>query len=127
MPETTFYYRLRSVHGPVSRPLHVDLDRKEADEKPGGASGDAPANLRATVMRGRDIGLRWTDRTSDEDGYLVEIRRDGKEFFSVIAVFGPDVDSAEIVTLPDERRADFRVRAFQYGEFSNVARCTTGN
>ncbi|MEV0319915.1 fibronectin type III domain-containing protein [Streptomyces sp. NPDC050658] len=127
MPGTTFYYRLRPVHGPASRPVHVDLDRREADKESGSVSSSAPANLRANLMRGNGIGFRWTDRASDEDGYLIEVRRDGKKHFSVVAVFGPGVESAKVITLPDERRAEFRARAFRYGSSSNVVHRTTGN
>jgi hypothetical protein len=151
MPETPFYYRVRPVYGPASPPVDVTLPKGDFDENaradddwaaprtvPGapatqspirgagaGRSG-APTELHATVMHANGIRFTWTDHASDEEGYLLEVRPAGSQDFGVAAVLDPDVNSFGLVTLPNEKRASFRIRAFYYGKPSNVAHRTTG-
>jgi hypothetical protein len=100
LPHTTFSYRLRSYRGPTVRPAREDL-----------ADG-----LRFT----------WTDNSSDEDGFLLEIRRRNSDRYDPVAVLAPDTEATEFVPLPDEQHAAYRIRAFSLGEQSNVVRLTTG-
>lgn len=100
MPHTTFHYRLRTYRGPVSRPVRAEL----------------PDGIRFT----------WRDTSSDEDGFLLEMsRRDGTGY-EPVAVVDPDVTATTLVTLPGEKNATFRIRAFVLGEQSNAVRLTTG-
>jgi hypothetical protein len=150
MPETSFYYRVRAYAGPASRPVDVTVPGvRRADETakddgrwasphrvPAGRSGRhtvrdgstaaAPTNLRGTVMTPNGIRFTWTDNAGDEDGYLLESRPKGRPDFQVVAVIDPDVDSFGLVTLPNERVASYRVRAFAYGRSSNLASQKTG-
>jgi hypothetical protein len=41
-------------------------------------------------------------------------------------VLDPDINSTGLVTLPEEKHASYRIRAFAYGERSNVVHLTTG-
>ncbi|MGI5372940.1 fibronectin type III domain-containing protein [Streptomyces sp. CA-251387] len=100
MPHTTFFYRLRAYRGPVSRPDRAEL----------------PDGIRFT----------WTDHSSGEDGFLLEMRKENSTGYEPVAVVDPDVTATTLVTLPGEKRATFRVRAFVLGEQSNVVRLTTG-
>jgi hypothetical protein len=100
MPHTTFFYRLRTYRGPVSRPVRTEL----------------PDGIRLT----------WSDHSSDEDGFLLEMRKENSTGYEPVAVVDPDVTVTTLVTLPGERGASFRVRAFVLGERSNVVRLTTG-
>ncbi|MFE7272044.1 fibronectin type III domain-containing protein [Streptomyces sp. NPDC057623] len=100
LPHTTFFYRLRSYRGPTVRPVRTDL-----------ADG-----LRFT----------WTDNSSDEDGFLLEIRRTNGRHYDPVAVLAPDTETTGYVPLPDEQHAGYRIRAFTLGEQSNVVRLTTG-
>lgn len=100
LPHTTFSYRLRSYRGPTVRPLRTDL-----------ADG-----LRFT----------WTDSSSDEDGFLLEIRKKNSDRYDPVAVLAPNTEATEFVPLPDEQHATYRVRPFVLGEQSNVVRLTTG-
>lgn len=100
MPHTTFFYRLRTYRGPVSQPARTDL----------------PDGIRFT----------WTDTSSDEDGFLLEIRKGNSTGYEPVAVLDPDVTATTLVTLPDEKGASYRIRAFVLGEQSNVVRLTTG-
>ncbi|MGW7357951.1 hypothetical protein ACWGI0_15305 [Streptomyces sp. NPDC054802] len=45
----------------------------------------------------------------------------------MVAVLDPDVNSLGLVTLPHQKRASYRVRAFFYGPPSGVAHQHTGS
>jgi hypothetical protein len=127
MPATTFYYRVRPIEGPTSEVAEAvpATDRVEGedwlvprtvpDDRAKPTRGGTPANLRAESVGAGQYRLTWTDNASDEAGFLVE-RRTGTAF-EVAFVVDPDVN---YLGLTDERADTFRVRAFHYGEMSNV-------
>ncbi|WP_326727098.1 fibronectin type III domain-containing protein [Streptomyces phaeochromogenes] len=149
IPNTTFFYRLRVFRGPVSKPVSVTLPKGEltaADENSGhewlparkdpkrtvpgrplrsGGAG-APTGLKAAVKHANGILFTWTDRASDEAGFLLESRTRTGSAYEPVVVLDPDVNSTGLITLPTEKEASYRVRAFTYGERSNVVRLTTG-
>ena len=145
MPKTPFYYRLRSIHGPASAPLDVTLPPGEFDEKadhswappqtlpstsrkhPVRSGAAQPTDVRATVMHANGIRFTWTDNASDEAGYLIEVRASGASEYRVAAALDPDVNSFGLITLPEEKVATYRVRAYFYGAQSNVAHLVTGS
>lgn len=152
IPETSFYYRLRPFYGVASQPIEVDLPEgglSEKDQKndhkwapprtvPGNhvathsvrdvdsRAAAAPTGLRATVMHANGIKFTWTDHAADEQGYLLENRPSGSEGFRPVAVLDPDINSFGLITLENEKRAAYRIRAFRYGQQSNVVRLRTG-
>ncbi|MEZ0074219.1 hypothetical protein [Planotetraspora sp. GP83] len=152
IPQTPFYYRLRSVYGPASQAIQVTMPKGALTKKiqkkdhswmaprtvPGGpvakqsirntgtTAAGAPTDLKATVMHANGVKFTWTDHASDEEGYLIEVKAAGSPDFRVAAVLDPDVNSFGLITLPEEKHASFRVRAFYYGPPSNVAHQTTG-
>ncbi|MFI2345701.1 fibronectin type III domain-containing protein [Streptomyces sp. NPDC019443] len=148
MPKTPFYYRLRPFYGPTSAAVNVTLpagDFSQRDQRndhewaePRTSVGDsgpshsvrtkaaAPAGLKVTVMHANGIRLTWQDRARGEEGYLIELRPAGDPDFRVAAVAGPDIESIGLITLPDEKKSTVRVRAYYYGEQSNVVHRTTG-
>ncbi|TXL85519.1 fibronectin type III domain-containing protein [Streptomyces sp. IB2014 016-6] len=96
----------------------------------GGADANeaaAPADFEPTVKHATGIHFSWTDRAADEDGYLLEVRQAGSEGYRPVALLDPDINSFGLITLPEEKRASYRVRAFVYGEQSNVVHLTTGS
>src|SRR5205814_2833748 len=109
---------------PRARPDATAAKRSIRD--PGTAAAAAPTDLHATVRDANGIGFTWTDHATDEDGFLLEVRAAGAADFSVAAVLDPDVSAFGLVTLPDEKHASYRVRAFCYGPSSNLARQATG-
>jgi hypothetical protein len=127
MPATTFYYRVRPVEGPVSGVTTAvpATDRVEGEDwlvprtvpdpraapKPGGK----PANLRVESVTADGLRLTWTDNSTDEAGFLVE-RQAGKTF-EVVFVVDPDINYAGLIAPAADT---YRVRAFHYGEMSNV-------
>lgn len=149
MPKTPFYYRVRPYYGPASRVITVTVPRPGADEDAKddyrwasprpihGASvarhpirqagaGAAPTDLHGVVVHANSIRFTWTDHANGEDGYLLEARPEGGADFGAIAVLDPDVESFGLITLPNEKTASYRVRAFYYGRPSNLAHRTTG-
>ena len=77
-------------------------------------------------MHANGIRLTWQDHARGEEGYLIELRPDGDPDFRVAAVAGPGIESIGLITLPDEKKSTVRVRAYYYGEQSNVVHRTTG-
>ena len=127
MPATTFYYRVRPVEGPTSDVATAvpATDRVEGedwlvprtlpDERAQAAPGGAPTNLLVESVGPDALRLTWTDNASDEEGYLVEHQVDGT--FEVAFVVDANVNH---VGLLDERAVTYRVRAYRFGETSNV-------
>ena len=70
--------------------------------------------------------LTWKDRARDEDGYLLEMKPEGDDAFTVSAMMAPNVNSFGYTLTPPVRRASVRVRAFYYGEPSNLETRATG-
>ncbi|WP_327299296.1 MULTISPECIES: fibronectin type III domain-containing protein [unclassified Streptomyces] len=150
MPQTPFYYRLRPYYGPASSAVEVNLppgglsSKDKKDDNVWAAprtvrSGHAPAagplrvpgagtptGLRATAVRANGIRFTWTDHARDEQGWLLELRTRRNSTYRVVAVLAPDINSFGLSTLPDEKHAFYRVRAFYYGVRSNIAHVTTG-
>ncbi|MFF2189304.1 fibronectin type III domain-containing protein [Streptomyces sp. NPDC058155] len=96
----------------------------------GGADANAaaaPTDFEPAVKHATGIHFTWTDRAAGEDGYLLEVRQAGSEGYRPVALLNPDINSFGLITLPEEKRASYRVRAFVYGEQSNVVHLTTGS
>ncbi|WP_327232766.1 fibronectin type III domain-containing protein [Streptomyces sp. NBC_01317] len=120
----------RTVDGPPAD-THPVVDAPAGGETSAGGSTQpadaaAPGDLRATVMHAAGIGFTWTDHAEDEDGFLLETRPSGSETYRPVAVLDPDINSFGLITLPDEKTASYRVRAFVYGEQSNIVHLETG-
>jgi hypothetical protein len=149
IPQTPFYYRVRPYLGPVSRSIEITLPKPDAKAakkdqyrwappkvvrgKPVAthsvrtdAAAAAPADLKATAMHADGIKFTWTDHASDEEGYLLEAKPKGSTDFAVVAVLDPNVDAFGLITLPSEKTAEYRLRAYYYGTSSNLAHQTTG-
>jgi hypothetical protein len=153
MPHTTFYYRVRPYFGPASDTVDVTLppgaydDEAHADDqswaapstepgrnkatqpirRPATAASGAPTGLAAKVMNDNGVRFTWVDHARDEDGYLMEIKATGAKDFQVVQVMDPRVNSCGVATLPDEKQAAYRVRAFYYGDPAATAHATTGD
>ncbi|RKN06304.1 fibronectin type III domain-containing protein [Streptomyces radicis] len=150
MPGTPFHYRLVTFRGPASESVDVALPDGELTEEDENAdhtwlepvtregatvhgaplsSPDAarPTDLAAEIKHANGIHFTWTDRAVDEEGFLLESRVEGgAPFYGPIALIDPDVNSYGLITLPEEKTASYRVRAFTHGPASNTVRVTTG-
>lgn len=101
IPETPFYYRVQPFTGPLSTELHA-----------------APT--------GDTVTFTWPDRTPDEAGFLLEIRRPGAPDFDPVEVTEPNVTTCALSLLPGEEGAAYRIRTLYYGPLSPVVHQTTG-
>ncbi|MGW5743927.1 fibronectin type III domain-containing protein [Amycolatopsis sp. NPDC003861] len=101
IPETPFYYRVQPFTGPVSTDLH-------------------------TATAGGTVTFTWADRTRDEAGFLLEIRRPGAPDFDPVEVTDPDVTTCALSLLHGEEGSAYRLRALHYGPLSPVVHQTTG-
>lgn len=144
IPDTNFYYRVRTYSGPTSEEREITLPPGELDDATQGAdhewitpktvpgppplraAGGAPTDFQATVVHANGIRFTWTDHATDEDGHLLEVRPAGATTFTPAAVLDPDVNSTGLITLPEEKSATYRVRAFHWGDTSNVAHVKSG-
>jgi hypothetical protein len=54
------------------------------------------------------------------------VKRSSPRAPEAVADLDPNVTSFDLVPLPEERSASYRVRAFHYGTSSNIARQRTG-
>ena len=143
IPETQFYYRVRPFTGPASATVDVALPpgdevpeiegpdwtapRKDGKgAKPVSSPEAAAGNLKAEVKHANGILFTWTDNASDEEGYLLEIKPAGAADYRIAAQLDPNVTSFGLVTLPEEKRASYRVRPYRFGEPSNLVHETTG-
>jgi hypothetical protein len=92
------------------------------------ASRAAPSQLKAALVPITVSGFKvtWTDQARDEEGYLLEIKPEGKDAFEVVARLEPDVTSIGYALSPPHRSAQIRVRAYYLGNPSNTVRLITG-
>lgn len=143
MPKTPFYYRVTPVLGPASEPAAVHLPSATIFRGPGtgarpgpirgtddaaGESGavGAPSDVAVKSAGADEVRVTWKDNSSDEEGFLLEIKPDGQPAYRVAGFVDPGATFTELSTLPAERKASYRIRAFYRGPASNLAHQTTG-
>jgi hypothetical protein len=129
MPNTPFYYKVTPVHGPVSAPVEVHLPAATTFKASTtyAAQPGTPTNVAAKSVSADGIRVSWTDNASDEDGYLLEIKARGESQYRVVGVIDPNSTFTELSTMPAERTASYRIRAYYRGAPSNLAHQTTGS
>lgn len=145
IPQTPFYYRIRPYYGFPSTPVELTLppgelvegsdpeDWVKAKTLPGPAgtasvrdASGAPGNFTVTMVHANGVKFTWEDRTRDEEGFLLEIKASDAADFAVSGVLDPNINAFGMVTLPNEKKATYRVRPFRFGESTNIAHQTTG-
>jgi fibronectin type 3 domain-containing protein len=75
------------------------------------ATPAAPSNLVATAISGSQINLKWTDNSTNEDGFQIDQSTDGTHF-SPLATASVGATSYPVVGLQPSTAYTFRVRAF---------------
>jgi N-acetylneuraminic acid mutarotase len=91
----------------------------------------APKRLRAKVLSGNRIRLKWKDRSQGEEAFVVEARTGDGDFEEIATVNGNDKKRKKIVLkgFDPETVYEFRVKARQgarVSPYSNTATVTTG-
>jgi hypothetical protein len=101
---------------------------KKSIRHPATAAEAAPADFKITLQPVSVSGfkLTWTDRASDEDGFLIELKAEGDTEFKVVAMVKPNVNSFGWAFEPPTRKATLRVRAYYLGPPSELRHQTTG-
>lgn len=127
MPKTPFYYRVTPVLGPVSAAVEVRLPAATIFRGAASVSPEAPGEVAVKSVGGDGVRVSWTDNTTDEEGFLLEIRPAGGTQYRVAGSIDPNSTFVELDTQPAERTASYRVRAFHRGTPSNLAHQTTGD
>ncbi|MBN1641365.1 MAG: fibronectin type III domain-containing protein, partial [Anaerolineae bacterium] len=91
----------------------------------------APSDLSATAISHAQIGLNWTDNSTDETAFHIERSPDGVDEWTEVAAVASDETSYSDGSLQCETTYYYRVRAFRsgdgvYSSYSDVASDTTG-
>jgi hypothetical protein len=118
-----YSWALPRKHPPARDASHRERSIRNATT----AALAAPGALAAQVIRSTVSGFRltWTDRSSDEEGFLLERVTDGPSFV-VCAVVEPDVGAFGWALEPPDRKGTFRVRAYYFGPPSSTVGVITG-
>lgn len=107
---------------PEAVPIPKVSIRNAADSTDG-----APTDMKAVLVPITVSGLQltWTNHSSDEEGFLLEIKNEGSTDFQVCALIAPKINAFGWGLHPPQRKAAFRLRAFYYGSPSNIVRKST--
>jgi hypothetical protein len=150
-PETKFIYRILPFYGKPSKAVAITTgsapskpsveEEGPLDEPDKTAATDASHQksirsissfedasadqVTVTLSSPTSAVIRWADRASDEDGYLVEVSGDPQKDFKICALLPANATSFRKIQLPPQMKCYFRVRAFFYGEPSNLASVST--
>jgi hypothetical protein len=150
-PETKFIYRVRPFFGKPSKAVAVSTgsapskpstEEEGPMDEPGKTTStdvthqksirsiasfeDASADqVTATLSSPTSAIIRWKDRALDEDGYLLEVSAYPEKDFKICALLPANTTSFRKIQLPPNMKCYFRVRAFFYGEPSNLASVST--
>jgi len=144
MPRTRFVYRVLPYFGPASNVVELDTGKKgpqqpapkSAYKKTPVVNGKsirseatvqeaAPTNLTAVLVPPAGVRLAWQSHSTDEDGFLVEIKEASAPEFKVSVFLDPGTTSLVSYGFPFNSKFLIRVRAFYYGQPSNLAEATT--
>ncbi|MFZ5800817.1 MAG: fibronectin type III domain-containing protein, partial [Candidatus Omnitrophota bacterium] len=123
---TTYTYRVRAYNNNGNSGYS---NTATATTLAQGAGLSAPSGLTATAVSNTQIDLRWTDNSSNEQGFKIE-RGTGSNpsSFSQIATVGANVTSYSNTALSAGSTYTYRVRAYSGSEnstYSNTATATT--
>jgi hypothetical protein len=112
---------------PVIVPDAVPVAKKSI-RNPATAAEAAPTNFKVTLMpvTSSAFKLTWTDRASDEEGTLIELKTADSPEFRVVALVDPNVNSFGYAFEYPNRKGTLRVRPYYYGEPSELLHLTTG-
>jgi len=104
------------THVAVNQVIVIDEDLTQEKITP------APSNLTAEVGFPSSVTLRWTDRSADETGFVIEMKTEEGSFAEAGTV-GPNVSTFTVDGLSTGVRYAFRVRASPElnGKWTNIA------
>ena len=101
---------------------HVSI--RDRDHPGAGAPTDFKVTLEPKTVCG--FLLRWTDHAGDEDGQMIEMKKEGSSDWEVVALVEPNVNSFGYAFEPPARTGTLRVRPYYFGPPSKLRHLTTG-
>jgi hypothetical protein len=92
------------------------------------AEAARPLNFRIALVPTTVSGFKmtWTDRSSDADGQMIEMKPQGSAGYIIRALVAPGINSFGWSLAPPDRQTWVRIRPFYYGSPSNVVYLKTG-
>lgn len=112
--------------GPKIRPDSVPVTKKSIRDAATAADA-APINFKITLqpITVSAFQLTWTDRASDEEGTMVELKKEGETEFQVVALVKPNVNAIGFAFEPPVRKGVLRLRPYYYGAPSRLLHLRT--
>lgn len=124
-PATTYHYRVQAFNSNgVSN--YSNISSATTQNAPLGAPS-VPSGLSATTISGTQIDLKWTDNSSNEDGFKIERGNDGISFTEIAQVTA-NITVYSNTGLAGSTKYYFRVRAYNLAgnsTYSSTASSTT--
>jgi hypothetical protein len=112
--------------GPKSTPDTVPMAKRSVQNAATSAEA-APTDFKAILVpiTVSGIQLTWTNHSSDEEGFLLEVKEPDSPDYVVQAVIPAKTNAFGWGFHPPQRKASFRIRAYYYGTPSNLEAKTT--
>jgi hypothetical protein len=88
----------------------------------------APTGLAANAVSYKKIMLKWTDKSSNEDGFIIERKKKGcnsSEVWTEIATVNKNISSYNDVEIDAECQYSYRVKAYNELNDSEYSNCDT--
>ena len=113
--------------GPVIVPDAAPVEKKSLRD-PATSDAAAPTDFKITLMpvTVSAFKLTWTDHASDEDGTMIEMKKEGSDEFEMVALVEPNVNSFGWALYPPLRKTVMRVRPYYFSEPSKLIYLKTG-
>jgi hypothetical protein len=88
----------------------------------------APIDFKATLQPVSVSGfkLTWTSRASDEEGTMIEVKKDGSGEWEMVALVPPKVNSFGWAFAPPTRKGLVRIRPYYFGPPCELQHLVTG-
>lgn len=144
LPHTRFVYRVRPIFGGASNVAEFKTGSAGPPQQTGEPSPQteiaakyslrsaatltaaAPTDLHVELLPPAGVKMRWRDHASDADGYVFELKPEWASDFKVSGFLKAGATSLVSYGFPFDTKFQVRVRAFVYGQPSNLAEQTTG-
>ena len=106
LPNTTYYYRVRSYN------IAGDSTPSSAASAKTLGPPAAPTNLTAEATSGTSVNLIWKDNADNETGFKIERKGGASGIFAQIATVGSNVKTYQNIGLTSDTRYTYRVRSY---------------
>ncbi len=125
-PNTNYWYRVDAYNGCGSG---TTLSNVVGIKTPGNSGiPTAPSSLMATSISSSQINLSWSDRSTNEDGFVIERSTSATTGFVQVGSVGANTNTFQSTGLQANKTYYFRVKAFNISgnsAYSNAASART--